>query len=511
MTDAALPISLGKAVLDLERGTLSVGGSLVEVRSKTFHLLGYLARNPGRVLGKDEIMDAVWPNVIVTEDSLTQCIRDARRAIGDEEQAVIRTVPRRGYLLVATGGPARSETAGTPPGSPGAVPSLAVLRFRLDAGASQLLPDEALPEEIASAIARFRSIAVIAPASVSTLPTDGDPAGLAARLGADYCVIGSAALGAGLDVRVELIEVGSRRSVWSDRLSVDVEKASSIPAEVAIRIVGRLASVVETDAARRAAARPAASARGFAHLFRGLALLRSYGVGVNEAAIEEFRAAIACDPDYGLAHAYLGLAEIARDGFQQAPAAVLDTARDRALKAVVLAPDEARCHRILGVIELFRKEHAAAEACFRRAIELNPYDADTLMQLGYLRATRGEPVPALALMSEAERLNPIFPDWYHLDRSVACYLAGRYRESAEAIEAISRRSAWQDVRRAAAWAMAGDAARAARALAAALAAVPALDPIDFARTMELERAEDIAHFERGMAAAIAALGRGDGR
>ncbi len=62
-------------------------------------MLSYLAENPGRVIGKDELLEAVWPDVTVTDDAITHCISEVRRAMGAEGQKLIETVPRRGYLL----------------------------------------------------------------------------------------------------------------------------------------------------------------------------------------------------------------------------------------------------------------------------------------------------------------------------------------------------------------------------------------------------------------------------
>ena len=60
------------------------------------------AGHPGRLLTKDELIEAVWPDVTVTNDSLVQCISQLRAAFGDNGQSLIKTVPRRGYLLDAT-------------------------------------------------------------------------------------------------------------------------------------------------------------------------------------------------------------------------------------------------------------------------------------------------------------------------------------------------------------------------------------------------------------------------
>ncbi|MBX9729414.1 MAG: winged helix-turn-helix domain-containing protein, partial [Sphingopyxis sp.] len=88
--------------LDLGRGSLrNAAGAEVPLAPKPFDLLRTLAREAGRTVSKDALLDAVWPGVTVTEDSLFQAVRDARRAIGDEEGRVLRSVPRRGSLLDA--------------------------------------------------------------------------------------------------------------------------------------------------------------------------------------------------------------------------------------------------------------------------------------------------------------------------------------------------------------------------------------------------------------------------
>src|SRR5918993_2517887 len=88
--------------LDLLRGSLlAVDGAEVALRPKSFALLRYLVQHPGRLIDRDEIMRAVWPGVFVTEDSITQCVKEVRRALDDAEQRLLRTLPRRGYLWAA--------------------------------------------------------------------------------------------------------------------------------------------------------------------------------------------------------------------------------------------------------------------------------------------------------------------------------------------------------------------------------------------------------------------------
>ena len=84
-------------ILDLDRGSLLLDGSEIALRPKTFAVLRYLSENCARLVSKDELFAAVWPNLAVTDDTLVQSIGELRRALGDDGPRLIRTVPRRGY------------------------------------------------------------------------------------------------------------------------------------------------------------------------------------------------------------------------------------------------------------------------------------------------------------------------------------------------------------------------------------------------------------------------------
>ena len=90
-------LRFGLYVLDLDRGSLLRGATEVVLRPKTFGVLVYLVENSGRLVSKDELFAAVWPNVAVTDDALVQSIGELRRALGDDGPRLIKTVPRRGY------------------------------------------------------------------------------------------------------------------------------------------------------------------------------------------------------------------------------------------------------------------------------------------------------------------------------------------------------------------------------------------------------------------------------
>src|SRR5262245_7165457 len=87
--------------LDIEGSCLRTDDGEIVLRPKTFEVLRCLVENAGRLVSKDELLKVVWPNVIVTDESLMQCVSEIRQAIGDSRQAIIKTVPRRGYRFAA--------------------------------------------------------------------------------------------------------------------------------------------------------------------------------------------------------------------------------------------------------------------------------------------------------------------------------------------------------------------------------------------------------------------------
>jgi Tol biopolymer transport system component/DNA-binding winged helix-turn-helix (wHTH) protein len=91
--------SFGLFRLHPQRACLERDGQEIKLRPKSFELLHYLVRNPGRLLTKQELIETIWPDSFVTEDSLVQCVRDIRRTLGPDAEQFIKTLPRRGYMF----------------------------------------------------------------------------------------------------------------------------------------------------------------------------------------------------------------------------------------------------------------------------------------------------------------------------------------------------------------------------------------------------------------------------
>jgi predicted ATPase/DNA-binding winged helix-turn-helix (wHTH) protein len=91
----------GEFTLDVVRGCVFRAGEEIKLRPKVYETLKYLVEHPGRLIEKQELMQAVWPDAFVTDDSLVQCTLELRRALDDRSQRLLKTVPRRGYLFTA--------------------------------------------------------------------------------------------------------------------------------------------------------------------------------------------------------------------------------------------------------------------------------------------------------------------------------------------------------------------------------------------------------------------------
>src|SRR5258708_3076011 len=130
--------------LDIARNSLRAADREIALRRKSFELLRYLVENPDRLVTKEELFKAIWPDVVVTDESLGNCVSEVRQAIGDSKQTIIVTVPRRGYRFAAPVRIVASAAATASPsgtvGVPPAVPAAAAPSARSDPGARSQSP-----------------------------------------------------------------------------------------------------------------------------------------------------------------------------------------------------------------------------------------------------------------------------------------------------------------------------------------------------------------------------------
>ncbi len=111
METSPIIYEFGEFTLDVARACVFRAGQEIKLRPKVYETLKYLVENPGRLVGKQELMQAVWPDAFVTDDSLVQCTVELRRALDDRAQRLLKTVSRRGYLFTEAATSARRRRA----------------------------------------------------------------------------------------------------------------------------------------------------------------------------------------------------------------------------------------------------------------------------------------------------------------------------------------------------------------------------------------------------------------
>jgi TolB-like protein len=259
-------VTLGEAILDLAQGTLTRQGEVVPLRSKSFRLLCELARQPGRVVPKSQLLDAVWPDVIVTEVSLNQAVRDIRKALGDEAGQILRTVVRRGFMLCPTDRPRPPKPDGLgPSGHLASRPRIALLPLVNRTGRAELGPIlDGLVEEVTAGLARFRNLTVLARHSATFAAAEPGLSltDLGARLRANYLVEGSAKLvGDHLVLAWALNDACSGEILWGESFPCEGSSWLTLQDLIPRRIVQRLFNSIEEAGHRSSLSRNAATRR----------------------------------------------------------------------------------------------------------------------------------------------------------------------------------------------------------------------------------------------------------
>ena len=93
METSSLNYQFGEFTLNITKGCVLKAGEEIKLRPKVYETLKYLVEHSGPLIGKQELMQAVWPDAFVTDDSLVQCTLELRRALDDRSQQLLKTVP----------------------------------------------------------------------------------------------------------------------------------------------------------------------------------------------------------------------------------------------------------------------------------------------------------------------------------------------------------------------------------------------------------------------------------
>lgn len=382
-------IAIGSVFFDPEkRAVLTPDANRVRLRPKSLEVLSVLAARPGETIGKDDLIAAVWRDVNVTDDSLTQCVADIRRAIGDMDRNILQTVPKEGYRLVAAqrvdGTAPRAPDMRQSPAKDGSKPnpntmtdrrlSIVMLPF-FDHGLRQeqsYLAD-GLTEDLTTDLSRISGCFVISRRTAATYAgQDRDLREIARELGVKYVLAGTIRTdGRLIRVDVELIDGASSQNVWSDRFEKIAQDIHAFQTEITGRIARALnleLKEAESRQARRHGGADDLALRAWVEVWA-----KPQARVSNETALRYVAQALDLDPENAEAH---GVA-----AYAYARMALYDWGMSR------------------------EDAIAAGIASAERSLAQDPKNTDATYALGFLNYLSGKTAVSLELMRHVIALN----------------------------------------------------------------------------------------------------------
>jgi TolB-like protein/Flp pilus assembly protein TadD len=408
-------------------------GTSVDLSPRLCSALLLFVERAGDLLSQDELMQTLWPGVVVEENSLSQLISGLRRVLGDPARGsrYIQTVPRLGFRFVAAVselqaiGADRSAPERTPTvtqndsSDPPRRNTLAVLPFLLLGPERR---DELLEVGMAdSLISRLSSVPGLVVRSIGSVQrfvgADQDPSKASRALDVAWVVDGSIQhTGEQLRATARLLSMPDGVATWSDRFDEKFSDVFEIQDRISARVAQALAPKLALEMRPNAGiGKPLNDAGGSRNVdaYQLYLAARQHAQAVRAdglgKSIELYHKALALDPNYALA--YAGIGETYRRmlfGADRAPLEVFPPYRAAVMQALKIAPDLAEAHAQMGWIHFwFEFDWPGAERLFGHALSLNPNAVGAHFGLGFLLLTLGRTEEGLAHVRLARELDPM--------------------------------------------------------------------------------------------------------
>ena len=366
---------------------------------KVFEMLLHLVEKRGQLVDKEELMKAVWPNVVVEENSLNRAISTLRRALGENpgEHRFIATQPGRGYRFVAqveiVDGLSREPTtrgsaAITAAAPREAGPSIAVLPFaNLTRDAEKEYFSDGMAEELIHRLARVPGMRVAARTSAFAYKgRSSDVRQIARELGVATVLEGSVR-GAGERVRVtaQLVDGQTGYQLWSQSFDRDFSDLFRLQDELATAIVPALGTRMQVSLPAEATSAHSTESLEAYELYLQANAIRYRGSEDNmRRAVELFHRALELDPGFARARASLAQSYLTSvvASFQWPDA--LASAEREASRVLLLDPNLGAAELVLGQVSAYRGNWLAAEVHFKAAQARSVPDDDAPIRALFL-------------------------------------------------------------------------------------------------------------------------------
>lgn len=314
--------------------------------------------------------------------------------------------------------------------------SIAVLPFRVSSSTDdQRYLADGITDELIVELGRFRQL-FVSSRSASFALAEGplDPVKVGDLLGVQHVLEGQIRrLGDMIRIGVTLSETERGTVLWSDKITRPFDELIDILDETAAKIAATASGRVQEAAMVATRRKHSENMNAVECLLRGIDHHRLGGVTDDHVveAVSWFNKAIEIDPNYGPAYAWRVCSAPALPDFDVAQGE-RDTRR-----AMELDPMDAESHRILATFELWKDNHDQAVTRIRRAMELNPTDAYLKARCASISTYNGDIAYSLQLLDQAEHLDPFLPVWCVEERGIALYAMDDYLRALEAFDKLA--------------------------------------------------------------------------
>jgi adenylate cyclase len=430
--------------LDLRRGCLlDPAERQVPLRPKSFEVLRFLVENAGRLITKEELISSVWRQAVVSDESISHCIGEARTAIADRERKVIKTVPRRGYLFTATVSRQPDENkSGSDLGIPvvpmpkAEKPSIAVLAFaNLSGDTANDYISDGITDDIITELSRFPELFVIARnSSFQYRDKSIDVRTIGRELGVRYVLKGSVRLVPDrVRIAVQLVDAETQAHRWAERYDRKLNDVFAVQVELAQTIATILAAHLTKVETERTLGKAPADWQAYDFYLRAAhsltAFLATHSTDDLWAARSFAERALALDPQYAIAFSLLSSTYVIDwlNMYSADAPKALDRAHAFATKAVQLDGSLPKVRFHLANVLSWQGQHDAGLAEFERAINLNPNFVDYRFATALTMA--GEAARAIDVSRAYMRADPFAPATVSAWLGVAHYLVKDYAQA----------------------------------------------------------------------------------
>jgi adenylate cyclase len=431
--------------IDLVDERLWAGDQPIAIGNKAFLLLRFFVNNPNRLLTKNDILDAVWGDLCVSEGLVKEYVHDLRAALGDDpgSPAYIETIRGRGYRFL--GGIQIAERGAgpalEPPPSP-RLPTLAVLPFaNLSDDPGQEYLSDGITDDIITELSRFPELSVVARNSSFAFKNKSvDIPRIASELGVNYVMQGSIQRDRNrLRVTAWLVEADSGRHIWGEKYDRELNDIFALQDDLAMHVVGSISPQVELAELRRSRKLSSSNLSAYELALQAQALtydaLRVADRDMLNRAMSIADKALELDRMCSHALWTRGMGCVIEHlyGWSTEPGSALNFAIEIADHLIGIDPSNARSYIVRAWAYQYCREYDLALADYRRALELNPNHALNLFTMAWSEAVAGLPREARKHAERALMLSPrdtdIWLAWAYATLELAGFIEGDFAEA----------------------------------------------------------------------------------